>query len=135
MRVVCDANVLISALISSHGAPAQIVETWEPDVLELIVCPKLLGELRDVFTRSKLRDRVNPEAAVKYVDALERGALLLPHPPVKHLVAPDPNDDYLIALAIVGEADYLVSGDRHLTDLVDLTPPVLTPRQFVDLYF
>lgn len=132
MRVVCDANVLISALISSSGAPARIVDAWTSGAFELIVCPKLLGELRDVFTRSKLRNLVDPEAAAEYVSGLEEGALALPDPKVERPVAPDPDDDYLVALASTGDADYLVSGDRHLTDLADLKPPVLTPRQFAD---
>ncbi len=134
MRVVCDANVLISALISSSGAPARIVEAWASGSFDLIVCPKLLGELSDVFTRSKLRDIVDPEVASEYVGGLEEGALVLPDPQVERPVTPDPDDDYLVALAAVEEADCLVSGDRHLTDLADLKPPVLTPRQFVDHY-
>jgi hypothetical protein len=31
------------------------------------------------------------------------------------------------------QADYLVSGDRHLLDLTDPDPPVLTPQQFLEL--
>lgn len=134
MRVVCDANVLISALISSSGAPARIVEAWVSESFELVVCPKLLGELNDVFTRSKLRDVVDPEAAAEYVVGLEEGALVLSDPMVERPVTPDPDDDYLVALAAAGDADCLVSGDRHLTDLTTLKPPVLTPRQFVDRY-
>jgi predicted nucleic acid-binding protein len=38
-----------------------------------------------------------------------------------------------IALARIASADYPVSGDRHLLDLADPEPPVLSPRQFVDL--
>jgi len=39
----------------------------------------------------------------------------------------------LIVLARAAQADYLISGDRHLLDLTDPNPPVLRPRQFVDL--
>lgn len=134
MRVVCDANVLISALISSRGAPARIVEAWDAGVFEMVVCPKLLSELSDVFTRSKLADRVDPEAALEYVDTLGDAARVHPDPAVDRGATPDPDDDYLIALAIAVNADCLVSGDRHLTDLADLELPVLTPRQFVDLH-
>jgi predicted nucleic acid-binding protein len=40
--------------------------------------------------------------------------------------------DYLVALARAVAADFLVSGDHHLTGLVDPVPPVLTPREFRD---
>ena len=47
-------------------------------------------------------------------------------------MSPDSSDDYLIALARAARADVIVSGDSHLTQLVDPTPPVLTPRQFIE---
>jgi predicted nucleic acid-binding protein len=47
-------------------------------------------------------------------------------------MSPDSGDDYLIALARTSGADVIVSGDSHLTQLVDPTPPVLTPRQFIE---
>jgi predicted nucleic acid-binding protein len=52
--------------------------------------------------------------------------------PVKPGLSPDPDDDYLIALARIAKADYLVSGDRHLTAISNPIPPVLTPREFRD---
>jgi uncharacterized protein len=52
-------------------------------------------------------------------------------PPRLAGVAPDPDDDYLVALARAASAHCLVSGDRHLTELVDPSPPVLTPRDFL----
>jgi predicted nucleic acid-binding protein len=47
-------------------------------------------------------------------------------------VSPDRGDDYLIALARAARADAILSGDSHLTQLTDATPPVLTPRQFAE---
>ena len=48
-------------------------------------------------------------------------------------ISPDPDDDYLIALARAAGADYIVSGDSDLLDLTDPHPPVLTPRQFLNV--
>jgi predicted nucleic acid-binding protein len=55
----------------------------------------------------------------------------------------DPDDDYLVALALSSGASYLVSGDRHLLDLGAVTEPapegpergvnVFTPREFLVL--
>jgi len=55
------------------------------------------------------------------------------HPSPLTGVAPDRDDDYLIALARAAHADYLVCGDRHLLGLADPVPAVLTPREFLDL--
>ncbi len=48
-------------------------------------------------------------------------------------LTPDPKDDYLVALARSAAAHFLVSGDPHLTELVNPRPPVLTPRAFLDI--
>ena len=94
--------------------------------------PALLGELRDVLARPKFRHWVSVPTATEYVDGLTDAALVIDDPPALPGLSPDPDDDYLITLARAGDADYLVSGDRHLTGLADPIPPVLTPRQFRD---
>ncbi|MCE7960850.1 MAG: PIN domain nuclease, partial [Acidobacteria bacterium ACB2] len=66
-------------------------------------------------------------------DGLAQDALIVDDPPALARLSPDPDDDYLIAIARTAEADYLVSGDRHLLDLADPLPPVLAPRQFIEL--
>jgi predicted nucleic acid-binding protein len=45
----------------------------------------------------------------------------------------DPDDDYLVALARAGGADVLVSGDPHITGIAGLEPPVLTPRELLEI--
>ncbi len=133
MRVVLDPNVLVSALISPAGPPREILTAWTQGRFDLIATQVLLGELRDVLARAKFRRWVSAATAAEYVDGLADAALVVDDPPAQPGLSPDPDDDYLITLARVGGADYLISGDRHLTGLTDPTPPVLTPRQFVDL--
>ncbi|MDQ6775510.1 MAG: putative toxin-antitoxin system toxin component, PIN family [Actinomycetota bacterium] len=131
MRAVLDPNVLISAVISPVGAPREILTAWTQGRFDLIVSPELL-ELRDVLARPKFRRWVSDPAAVEYVDGLTDAALLIDDPPAQPGLSVDPDDDYLIALARAAGADYLVSGDQHLTGLPDPTPPVLTPLEFRD---
>ncbi len=42
----------------------------------------------------------------------------------------DPNDDYLVALARLHDADVIVSGDRDLLEWEEQSPPVVTPAAF-----
>lgn len=44
----------------------------------------------------------------------------------------DPKDEYLVALSRVADVAALISGDPHLTELVDLDPPVLAPAAFLE---
>lgn len=133
MRVVVDANVLVSAVISELGPPREIVDAWVQERFELIVSPALLDELGDVLTRPRLRRWVSAEVAVEFIAGLAQDALVLEDPPLQAGLTADPDDDYLIVLARAAGADYLVSGDRHLLSLEEPDPPVLTPREFLDL--
>jgi uncharacterized protein len=63
---------------------------------------------------------------------LVEDAVLVGDPPLRSGLTPDPGDDYLVALAQEAAAECIVSGDVHLTQLVDPSPPVLTPRAFLE---
>jgi uncharacterized protein len=117
VRVVLDPNILVSALISPAGPPREILTAWTQGSFELIASPALLGELRDVLARAKFRRWVSVATAAEYVDGLAEDALVIDDPEPQPGLSPDPDDDYLITLARAGGADYLVSGDHHLTDL------------------
>jgi predicted nucleic acid-binding protein len=58
-------------------------------------------------------------------------AELAADPKARQGLCPDPEDDYLIALAQATGADYLVSGDKHLSDVT--MPPSLSPRAFLEI--
>jgi putative PIN family toxin of toxin-antitoxin system len=132
-RAVLDPNVLVSAFISQRGsAPDRIVQTWREGAFELLVSPQLIAELADVLARPKFARQAAEGRAEAYIAALAGDAIQIDDPPDPPRVSPDKSDDYLIALARAARADVIVSGDSHLTQLTDPTPPVLTPRQFAD---
>jgi putative PIN family toxin of toxin-antitoxin system len=130
LRAVLDPNVLIAALLSRGGAPAQIVSRWLAGEVELVVSETLLAELERALAYPKLRSRVPEEEAGAFVALLRDGALLAtdPHAPVGR--SEDPGDDYLVALS-ERERAILVSGDRHLLALADELP-IWTARAFLD---
>lgn len=133
MRVVLDPNVLISASIAPRGIPRALLNAWAEERLELIVSPQLLAELEDVLSRERLRRWLTQQEVMAFVAKLRLGATLVNDPPTPTApITADPDDDYLVALAQAARADCLVSGDRHLTELPDPDPPVLTPRQLLD---
>jgi len=124
--------VLIAALISGAGAPRVLLQRWLRGDFELVVSPKLLAELERVLLRPKFGPYVTEPEIRAYVALLRRLATIVPDPPLIAELTPDPGDDYLVVLARASGAQTLVSGDRHLCDLVDPIPPVLTPRKFLD---
>lgn len=126
-RVVLDVNVLVAALLSPNGIPAKLLLGWIDGAFDLLVSQKLLRELSRVLAYSKIRARVSAADASDFVALLRSQATLIPDPKVVERICADPDDDYIIAFARAGEANVIVSGDHHLTDLVDLRPPVRNP--------
>lgn len=133
MLAILDANVLVSAAISTAGQPRQIVNAWVNGRFDMLASPALIDELADVLARPRFRRWISTTTAAEFIAGLQESAVIIDDPPAAAALTPDPDDDYLIALARAGGADYLVSGDHHLTDLTDPDPPVLTPRQFLAL--
>jgi putative PIN family toxin of toxin-antitoxin system len=131
-RVVVDPNVLIAALISPRGAPAALYGALAAGRFELVASPLLLAELERVLSREKFRRYASLDQAHGYVRAIARLALLVDDPTPLPGATPDPGDDYIVALARAEHVDAIVSGDRHLLELQQARPPVLTPRAFVD---
>jgi uncharacterized protein len=133
-RVVFDANVFISALLSPHGSPAQLLRLWVGGAFDLVVSPLLLAELERAFSYPKLARAIDPDEARTFVEELRNSAVLLDDPrEFETGVTRDPKDDYLVALARAVSADVLVSGDPHLTEVRGLQPPVVTPRELLEI--
>lgn len=115
-RAVIDTNVLISAALSPHSAPAQIVDL-------------LLEQATLVFSRAtfdELETRLWRPKFDRYLAAERRRLCCMTLPPLlkgglAHLfracLQPCPNDGMFIHTALHGKAAWLISGDRDLLEL------------------
>lgn len=132
MKAVLDPNVLVSAAVAA-GVSAELLDRWFDDrPFDLVVCPALLGELRDVLARPKFRRWITAEEVAVLVDRLQREADVCPDPEDVAPVTRDPKDDYLVALYRDAGADLLVSGDADLLEVKASVATVITPRQLLD---
>ena len=111
MRVVLDTNILFSALISPHGTPDKIYRAWRAARFELVTSHVQLDEIRRASRYPKLKSVLQPSKVGTMINNLQR-AVVLEHLTVDAEVN-DPNDAFLLSMAVEGEADYLVTGDRR----------------------
>ena len=129
MRAVVDVNVLISGVLSAKGSSAEILDASRDGQFELVVSELLLAELKRTLAYPKLRERIPPEKAAAFANWVRDHGTVAEDPANPPPVGSrDPDDDYLLALAITRRA-YLVTGDKDLLVLSD-DLPILTPAQF-----
>jgi putative PIN family toxin of toxin-antitoxin system len=129
---VLDPNVIISALLSPEGSPAQVLKLWLEGAFDLVSSPALTEELAGALAYPKLRARISEAEAEEVIELIARGAMVVEDPAEPSSVhSEDPGDDYLIALAESSRA-VLVSGDRDLLSLSGQIP-VYSPAEFLDL--
>ncbi len=136
MRVIVDANVFASAALGrSPQAPSVLVIKAALDGrIELVMSPALLAEVAEVLSRPRLRNRLSADDGQLFLADLAAQVVMLADPTDPPSICRDPDDDYLIALAIAAQADALVTGDD---DLLAIAPDqagieVLTPRELAD---
>ncbi len=139
IRAVLDVNTLVSGTITPAGAAGTILQEWRAGTFTLMTCEELLGEYEDVLLRPKILrtyQGITRETVTASASALRAfsDVVTLPHP-VPAVIPEDPDDDVLLACAVVGRADYVVTGDRrHLLPLREyLGIPIVSLGAFVSL--
>lgn len=135
MRVVLDTNILVSALIAPAGNPAAIYNAWQQGRFTLLTCTEHLDELRATFQKPRIADLIKPHKAGRLVNQIRKLAEDIGQLPRVNR-SPDPGDNFLLALAEAGKADYLVTGDK--SGLLALTSHkstrIITAREFAALF-
>jgi putative PIN family toxin of toxin-antitoxin system len=112
VRIILDTNIIISGLISERGAPAQLLNLWTDKAFILVTSTTQIAEIHSVTRRPSVRPLITPAHAGRFVNDLHRFATVLERLPVVHR-SEDPNDNFLLAMAEAGDADYLVTGDKR----------------------
>jgi putative PIN family toxin of toxin-antitoxin system len=134
MRLVVDTNVLVSALLAQASLPAHLLTLWRAGKFSLLTSDLQLDELMLVTRYPKVRARLAPAAAGRLVHDLRELAIRVEALPLLDL-SPDPYDNYLLAMAKGGAADYLITGDKR--DLLSLSPSggtkIVSVRDFLTL--
>jgi putative PIN family toxin of toxin-antitoxin system len=129
VRVCLDTNVLVAAF-ATRGLGADVVRVVLAEH-QLVLGQVMLDELHRVL-KQKLRLPADRLAAV---DAFLVGFEVVPKPAKpSSLMIRDPADRWIVATAMAGAADVLVTGDADLLAVRDEAPlPILEPRAFWDL--
>ncbi len=114
MRVVLDTNVLVSALIKS-GKPRSFLKAMLRPDHALILSEPIIEEFSRVTANEKIKRYADDEAVAAYLRVLLSKAVFV-RPRSRVRVVNNP-DDNVLGTAKEGDADFIVTGDKHMLEL------------------
>lgn len=137
LRAVLDANEFVSAVLTRHGNAAKILDAFRDNRFDLVLSKPILEEIERVLSYPKLRKRHGWFASEirAFLEGLERFCIMVKDPKKRGpIVHEDPSDDFYLWAAMDGDAEYLVTGDRHLLVLRQHEGVrIVTAREFLDI--
>jgi len=115
-RAVFDTNVFVSASLSknANSPTRELLQRWKNNEFTLIICDQIAKELLEkLFERGVDQDVINEQ-----IDALSSAAewVVVPEEKIEDLLS-DPDDNVVVACAVEGKANYLVTYDPHFDSL------------------
>lgn len=134
IRVVVDTNILVSGTIVRLGPSAQILDLAQQRRIVLVVSPPIQAEYLRVIQRPHIVKRYErlENRFMSLSRFLRRGAVVVTPLKIERVIRDDPKDDMILACAVAGRVQYIISGDHHLLELEQYHGiKILSPRDFL----
>lgn len=130
MRIVCDTNILVSALLFPGGAPDEVFALARLGEVELYLSPDIISEFKQVLV-NKFKYAAK-EADVFVGRILAASTLVYPSERL-HVIERVPADNRILECAVTAKAEYLVTGDKR--DILPLKTigecKIISAREFL----
>lgn len=135
IRAVFDTNLLVGYLLTHRPPIATLIDRHlAGEEIVLLTAPELLDELNRVLGYPRLQRYYSEEERKRFVALVLALSEVVELPESIPRICRDPDDDLIIACAVVGDADVIVSGDQDLLVLEQVgNVPILTAAAFLDL--
>lgn len=136
MKVVLDANVYVSALLSKRGTPKQIIDLWREEAFELLTSEEILAEVARVLRYPRVAElhKLSEKEQEEFLTLLRDETKLI-KPKHRLSLSPDETDNRYLECAVEGSAEVLVTGDkRHLLPIKEYEGiAIISPAAFLML--
>ncbi len=132
IRAVLDVNVLASGSLKAPTPPGLLLDIWQAGSFRLIISAHILTNLRRALAKTYFQRRLTAAETIAFLTLLRQEAILAPIIVPVQGIAPDAEDDLVLATAVSGQADYLVTGDAAFQDLHSYRGiQIVSPRAFL----
>lgn len=130
LKIVIDTNVWISGLVFG-GPPEYIVRLFAENTLSVVISEEIITELRRIVTTKF--PKFMPKLALLEL-SLKQDAETVKLGGLTISVSRDPDDNKIIETAILGDCQYIVTGDHDLLVLKTYQGvKILKPTEFLNL--
>jgi len=132
MKVVIDTNIWISYLLGSllQGMDEKILSKE----IKVVVSDEMLKEISEVSSRPKFKNIFTAKRIKELFSLLDSYAIVV-SPSQKVNVCRDGKDNFLLEVALEGEADYVVTGDEDLLVINTFqSTKIIRPKEFEDMF-
>ncbi|HHT9124976.1 MAG TPA: putative toxin-antitoxin system toxin component, PIN family [Candidatus Brocadiia bacterium] len=131
IKVVFDTNVLISSLFWSGNPRRCILLARRKHILAFTTQP-ILDELHEKLVA---RFKYKPNEAKQVIDDIKTYTGVVIHGMALRLIHADPEDNKIVECAVEAEANYIVSGDKHLLNLKKYKDiKIVSPADFLKAF-
>lgn len=128
-RAVVDTNIFVSGLITKAGYSSQLIKQLEIDSFTLVISHSLRLELEEVLRRTKFSEFLKEKEIVAFLRLIDVTSTVVSPISTLPVKLRDPKDERVLATALGGKAEYLVTGDEDL--LIVKNDPKLAPLEIV----
>jgi putative PIN family toxin of toxin-antitoxin system len=131
-RLVIDSNVWIAALLSPHGTARELIDLVLDLEIDILLSESTFAELVSRLDRPKFDRYRDADSWNAFFASLVELALWHDDASAAKGCSRDADDDKFLSLAVTGQADAIISGDRDLLELVCHEGiPILTPAEYL----
>ena len=121
----------MSSLLNSEGSPRKVIDLWRYEKMTLCLSKPILQEYFKLLARFGLSEKPMGAQFVRLFQT-RYNQVFVASPPPFSVVHEDPQDDKFLGCAVGAEADFIVSGDRHLLKLKEYEGiPIVTPANLL----
>ena len=132
IRIVADTNVIVSGLLFG-GIPGKVIAAIKQNDTQLLITTDIVNEYIKVLSYPKFKLTEDDINFLLYQVLLPHSVIVSDLTQEEVIVQEDPSDDKFLLCSSEGQADYLISGDTHLTSLGKYKETVIvTPAAFIN---
>ena len=129
LKVVIDTNVFISAFYLPESRPAKVVLLARRKTILNLISPQILKEVERIIKKKLLWDNSKTESAVRLIKNFSEEV----HPQERLAIIVDDPDNRILECAVAGQANFIISGDKHLLNLKNFQGiNIVTPADFLE---